>query len=143
MRSALTPTTRGDDLTTAPAEGLALMPAACPLARVAARALGLAEDSYEVLLLEVLRREAPKGHPDEEELLRDFGRDQALLDRISSLGPAAHGVYERYYRRGVERSAPLIQSGQWWRAFLIERVAFRRIEKRHPQSLEEGSAQRV
>ena len=113
MQSALTPTTRRIDLTTTAAEGPALVPAACPLARAAARALGLDEDSYEVLLLEVLRREAPKGHPDGEDLLRDFDRDQEILARISCLGPSAHGVYERYYRRGVQRCAPLIQSGQW------------------------------
>ena len=120
-----------------------MVPAACPLARAAARALNLDEDCYEVLLLEVLRREAPKGHPDGEGMLRDFARDRALLDRISALGPAAHEVYERYYRRGVKRSAPLIQSGQWWRAFLIERVAFRRIERSYPQVLEEGTLHRV
>ncbi len=136
-------TARRDDLTTTPVEALPSVSADCPLARAAARALGLDEDCYEVLLLEVLRREAPKRHPDGEGLLRDFARDRALLDRISALGPAAHEVYERYYRRGVERCAPLIQSGQWWRAFLIERVAFRRIEKRYPESLEEGSTQRV
>ncbi len=143
MLVSSTSRTKGDALTTTPAEGLPLVPADCPLARAAARTLGLDEDCYEVLLLEVLRREAPKGHPDGEGLLRDFARDRALLGRISALGPAAHGVYERYYRRGVERCAPLIQSGQWWRAFLIERVAFRRIEKRYPESLEEGSTQSV
>jgi hypothetical protein len=145
VAGAFTPTTRRDDLpTTTPAERAA-QASACPLARAAARTLGLDEGRYEVLLLEVLRREVPKGHPDEAGLVADFGRDLALLGKLSALPPddLLRESYERYYRRGVERCAPLIQSGQWWRAFLIERVAFRRIERSYPQVLEEGALHRV
>lgn len=146
MGGAFTPTTiRGDSPTTAPARRVAREASAWPLARAAARTLGLDEGCYEVLLLEVIRREAPKGHPNEAGLLADFRRDLALLGKLSALPPdeTLRESYERYYRRGVQRCAPLIQSGQWWRAFLIERVAFRRIERSYPQILEEGALHRV
>ncbi|MDP9474870.1 MAG: hypothetical protein M3R38_04140 [Actinomycetota bacterium] len=130
---------------TVPAERVGQEASACPLARAAARTLGLDEGCYEVLLSEVLRREAPKGHPNEAGLLADFGRDMALLGKLSALPPdeTLRESYERYYRRGVERCVPLTQSGQWWRALLIERVAFRRIERSYPQVLEEGALHRV
>ena len=146
MAGTFTPTTMRDGLLPlTSAERVAQASAACPLARAAARTLGLDEGRYEVLLLEVLRREAPKGHPDEAELVADFGRDLALLGRLCALPPddLLRESYERYYRRGVERCAPLIQSGQWWRAFLTERVAFRHLERRYPEVLEEGAVQRV
>ena len=142
MGGAFTPTTdRGDSPTTAPAGRVAREASACPLARAAARTLGLDE----VLHFEVLRREASKGHPNEAGLLADFGRDLALLGKLSARPPdeTLRESYERYYRRGVQRCAPLIQSGQWWRAFLIERVAFRRIERSYPQVIEEGALHRV
>lgn len=131
--------------TTNPAGQVAQASPACPLARAAARTLGLDEGRYEVLLMEVLRREATKGHPDEAGLLADFGRDLALLGKLSALPPGEplRESYERYYRRGIERCAPLIQSGRWWRAFLVERAAFRRLERRYPELLEEGAIQRV
>ena len=115
--------------------------APCPLARAAARAVGLDEGSYEVLLLEVLRRECPKGRPDAEAMLSDFRRDLAVLWRLSRMGAEGLPVLEHYYRRGVEASAPLIQNGAWWRAIVLERVTLRRIEKLVAEKPEEGMVQ--
>lgn len=110
----------------------------CPLARAAARALGLDEVPYDVLLLEVLRREAPKGQPDAEAMLSDFQRDLSVLGRLSRMGAAGRSILEHYYERGVSSCAPLIQSGAWWRAVVLERVTFRRIERLVYETPEEG-----